>query len=309
MKMNTGLLVLLLAFAPALAGAQAISGGGAPPAAASSGFTAGKDLSGTSTSQTVNSASGAAFTVTGPVDSASSVTIHAGLKISSGALTIDGNVASGATIKGNVTIGTTTIFNLSQKLLVQGANIGLVPNSNNSGLTLIVPNDTTDAGTSLSFATNDQTTNSSQNPTFRATISGHLTNSSGYGGYLQFNTKNPSATITEGMRLDQNQFLGIGTASPATKLHMSSGTLTVDGTGGNLSVSGTSGLGYEVITNACGAGVTTCTATCTGSKVILGGGCTSTVALLGDGGGTTSWTCSSTVGTITAVAYCARLGP
>lgn len=32
--------------------------------------------------------------------------------------------------------------------------------------------------------------------------------------------------------------VGIGTASPATKVHMSSGTLTVDGTGGALSVAG-----------------------------------------------------------------------
>lgn len=43
------------------------------------------------------------------------------------------------------------------------------------------------------------------------------------------------------------RFLGIGTISPATKLHMSSGTLTVDGTGGAISVGSASpASGYDL---------------------------------------------------------------
>ena len=40
------------------------------------------------------------------------------------------------------------------------------------------------------------------------------------------------------MRIISSGFVGIGTINPATKLHMSSGTLTIDGTGGAFSLSG-----------------------------------------------------------------------
>lgn len=44
---------------------------------------------------------------------------------------------------------------------------------------------------------------------------------------------------TERMRLKTGGNLGIGTADPASKLHMSSGTLTVDGTGAEIKTTGT----------------------------------------------------------------------
>jgi hypothetical protein len=79
----------------------------------------------------------------------------------------------------------------------------------------------------------------------------------------------------------------------------------------SATIDGQLNIGWEQITNACGAGVTTCTATCSANKVILGGGCTSTVALTSSssGGAKSSWTCTSAIGTITAYVTCARLGP
>lgn len=97
------------------------------------------------------------------------------------------------------------------------------------------------------------------------------------------------------------------------------GTLAVgDGLTVNSSSATITGLlhvGLAHITNACGAGVTTCTASCTGGKYALGGGCntaavTGVAVLIGDTGDDFSHTCTTVLATtITADVYCSRVAP
>lgn len=124
---------------------------------------------------------------------------------------------------------------------------------------------------------------------------------------LRFNNSNQSGANTIQMVLTSTGSLLLGASSVAgdassVKLHVITSSATIDG---QLNI------GWEQITNACGAGVTTCTATCSANKVLLGGGCTSLVSLTGDssGGSTNSWTCTSALSTITAYVTCARFGP
>lgn len=65
--------------------------------------------------------------------------------------------------------------------------------------------------------------------------SGGLQFDPGTGRSLNFNYNG-----AEKGRMHTNGFFGIGTASPATKLHMSSGVFTIDGTGAGSNVSGPS---------------------------------------------------------------------
>ena len=62
-------------------------------------------------------------------------------------------------------------------------------------------------------------------------IYGARTNASAgsFAGYLDFHTRNLAGTNASRMKIDSEGNVGIGTASPATKLHLSSGTITVDG--------------------------------------------------------------------------------
>ncbi len=83
----------------------------------------------------------------------------------------------------------------------------------------------------------------------------------------------------------------------------------------SITVGGLVHAGRERVTNACGAGVTTCTATCTSGKYATGGGCN--VATVGglsvvvnDSGDDFSWTCTSVAATtISASVYCDRIAP
>lgn len=82
-----------------------------------------------------------------------------------------------------------------------------------------------------------------------------------------------------------------------------------------MTVTGQANVGYEKITNACGAGVTTCTATCSSGKVATGCGPCGVAAVGGlsvmDAGSATSNSCTCnafTTTTITAYAFCARVG-
>jgi len=127
---------------------------------------------------------------------------------------------------------------------------------------------------------------------------------------------------TTEMYISSTGYVGIGTTNPAAKLHLSSGTLLIDGTGAGAQVDGdllvdtvtTRGqvnMGYEIITNSCGAGVTTCTASCSANKQVTGGGCNTDVSLQGGYPSTsTSWTCNTTaVSTAILDAYviCSRI--
>ncbi len=145
------------------------------------------------------------------------------------------------------------------------------------------------------------------------------------------------------------QFVGGGagltgvTGTDSTKLPLTggtvSGTLTTTGGGGiantyglstasaavsgagtalvvisSASVGGQLHIGYSQVTNACGAGVTTCTASCPINTVVTGCGNCAVAAVGGlsvDTGGsstTTGCTCTSlTATTITAYVFCARL--
>lgn len=122
--------------------------------------------------------------------------------------------------------------------------------------------------------------------------------------YRAWSTNNQAGVTTQAMVLDSTGTLNLG----ATRGTQSDSSVRFYMNASSATIEGQLNIGYEVIVNACGAGVTTCTASCSANKVITGGACVSTVGLTGDGGGTTFWTCTSAIGTITATAYCARLG-
>lgn len=149
-------------------------------------------------------------------------------------------------------------------------------------------------------------------------------------GYLAFETNNNAAYV-EGMRITSGQKIGIGTANPSTKLHVSSGTLTVDGTGARITTTGnvtaTSAaftlntatstfagyidMGLELVANSCTAAAS-CTATCPAGKYIISGGCfnLNKPSRASYPNTTTTWYCglvSPDTDTISSYAYCARV--
>lgn len=77
----------------------------------------------------------------------------------------------------------------------------------------------------------------------------------------------------------------------------------------SMTVTGTTFMGWAMVTNSCGAGVTTCNADCALGSVLTGGGCNAGVALSKDAPNSASqWGCTSlTVTTLTAYAFCGRL--
>lgn len=101
-----------------------------------------------------------------------------------------------------------------------------------------------------------------------------------------------SITFTSGLntigRFYPNGNLGVGNVStPAFKLDTGS---------------------YEQKTNAC-AGVTTCTATCTAGKQVMSGGCSGVTTTFSDSypSSTSAWTCTITLGNVTAYAICMNI--
>lgn len=68
--------------------------------------------------------------------------------------------------------------------------------------------------------------------------------------------------------------------------------------------------GFQMITNSCGAGVSSCSAQCPNKTVLTGGGCSAGVGLSADAPtNPTLWGCTSlTVTTLTAYAFCGRFG-
>ncbi len=123
--------------------------------------------------------------------------------------------------------------------------------------------------------------------------------------------------------------VGIGNTTPATLLNVSSGIVTIDGSGnglivgtgalasgdkfrvvsGSATIDGMLHIGNTIVNNTCLTSVT-CTATCTAGTYVTGGGC----ATNGAGGiygsfpnSTVSWKCDDLVSsTITAYVVCAR---
>ncbi len=141
--------------------------------------------------------------------------------------------------------------------------------------------------------------------------------------------------------------VGIGTTSPATKLHMSTGTLTIDGstagmtigvstfgvTGGNVGigtknptysltvssymyVGGYISMGYVLSTSNCGT-ISGCSASCASNAVVITGGCQAnpgqTASLVFSYptiiSGAYSWQCNWNSNTVgaTATVICGRL--
>ena len=71
-----------------------------------------------------------------------------------------------------------------------------------------------------------------------------------YGFDMRFHTRVNGGSIAEKMRITSTGFVGIGTTAPLSKLTVSSGTITIDGTGAALSVGGGAATLYY-----CNAGV------------------------------------------------------
>ena len=134
------------------------------------------------------------------------------LHMSSGALTLDGTNNRGiigstlVVTNGRVGIGTTAP---ETKLHIKGDGIMLEPS--------------TGAESSKNFSALVPTTEG--------------TNGFLYVGFEQDVIQLRTAS-TNALRVDSSQRVGIGTTVPTTKLHMSSGTLTIDGTGGAFILSG-----------------------------------------------------------------------
>ena len=93
--------------------------------------------------------------------------------------------------------------------------------------------------------------------------------------------------------------VGIGTASPATKLHMSSGTLTVDGNTGGINVTAPNGITSTY-------GITGGSLTVTGSTVSVNGATTfwpsanASGALTNNGSGVLTWAPAASGGSAVA---------
>lgn len=179
------------------------------------------------------------------------------------------------TDSGRVGIGTTTPSSL---LHIAGANT-LV--TSDSGILRIESTDAfaIDKGGALVFS---GATGAARPNIELAGISGRKENAteSNDRGYLQFVTNGVGA-IAERMRLDSNGFLGIGTSSPSSKLHLSGGVLTVDGasagatfgTTAPVTFSSAAFMGVTYSTQASsGVGAAT-TATCPAGRFADYGGC------------------------------------
>lgn len=96
------------------------------------------------------------------------------------------------------------------------------------------------------------------NTTVGSGIAGYRKGADAYNGGLAFYTYAPSgaiastlADLAERMRIDSGGLVGIGTSSPSTKLHISSGVFTVDGSGAGITVN-------SLPTSAGGSGLYVC---------------------------------------------------
>jgi hypothetical protein len=157
----------------------------------------------------------------------------------SGNLSIGGNgvIAGTMTVQGNAfSIGAST-------LVVSGGRVGIGTAGPGTNLEIVGANQTFDSGIgNLRITTSDSETinkggditfggsYTGTTPTWWAAISGRKTNGTDgqYGGYLQFVTRNAALGYHESMRIDEAGYVGIGTSSPSSPLHVN-GTLKVEG--------------------------------------------------------------------------------
>lgn len=117
--------------------------------------------------------------------------------------------------------------------------------------------------------------------------------------------------VANGAFMDTGLHDFAGDSLSAGVLSVATGTFSQSITvASSATIAGQANIGYEFITNSCGAGVTTCTASCSANKVLTGGGCNAGVGLSQDApNNNTQWGCTSlTITTLTAYAFCARLG-
>lgn len=134
--------------------------------------------------------------------------------------------------------------------------------------------------------------------------------------FLEASPNNPTETQVAFV-VDKSSNVGVGNRHPGTKLHMSSGTLTIDGNvdiaiaaKSTVTVGGLLRNGWERVSNTCGA-ATTCSVSCSAGNVVTGGGCDASGVNLTDSKPSTetSWTCDATLATtLIAYALCGRFG-
>ncbi len=168
------------------------------------------------------------------------------IHMSSGTLTIDGNTATALTTVGNVGVGTTLP---ASKLHISSGTIIVDGNTATSlmttGAAFIAPKDgaTATATTALTIEHNTsgvvgdgfavdmtfalQSPSGAQlNPSGR--IYSRWTSAAALQSVMDFQTRDGGSMI-DAMRINHLGNVGVGTALPASRLHMSSGTITVDG--------------------------------------------------------------------------------
>lgn len=169
------------------------------------------------------SVGGSTFTVAGGNVGIGTISPATKLHMSSGTLTIDGNTANSIVTAGNIGIGTTIP---ATRLELSGTHVGnrgllYLNGSNHSYIGLEAP----PAGQAGFFL------NRGGSAEWIIGMEG----SSGVGDKLYF-SEGTSLVAGARVTLVAGGNVGIGTASPATKLHMSSGTLTIDGTSPGMTI-------------------------------------------------------------------------
>lgn len=125
---------------------------------------------------------------------------------------------------GNVGIGTSNLFKpfTVEAGSAAGVNQGLVINSAHAYGT-----GQGTAGSALVFSRN-RTTDISYLAAQAQIVGGNMNETTSTGGILSFYTNTPSTILTEAMRIDALQRVGIGTVSPTTQLEVSSATGTAE---------------------------------------------------------------------------------
>lgn len=270
---------------------------------------------------------GDGVTTNGSIVLRSSGTNGGDVWISSGPLHVQGNTD----VSGSVTASTFNSVGSAyqmhgQTVIDTGANV--IASSGTFAANVMTGNRLTTQGTSPQYTLNGTSGNGT-------TI---LMSDSGHQAQIQFDAFHTLTLLSDfnnGLMLVQNKLgmlvnpaytLDVGGDINTSSVYRVSGTQIAssnlsDGgsllkTGTDISVatvtaSGQANIGYEMITNSCGAGVTTCNANCTSGKVLTGGGCNAGVGLSQDAPNSNSqWGCTSlTITTLTSYAFCARLGP
>ena len=204
---------------------------------------------------------------------------NSAIHLSSGTLTIDGNTATSILTRGTVEINDTAIAGIGGTLVVKSTSTtGATPIArfdSNSDNDLWYFTQGGDLVMSINGGIRLDTVDGVDNNSLMMTAGGANGNTArgayilldgnevvGAGGRMVLNAGNTSdhggivfrtAATLQGI-VDFNGRLGIGTTLPATKLHLSSGTLTIDGNiGPQINATGTvsgSGVGIPSLTTA-----------------------------------------------------------